>query len=97
MIVLLAGLESNSASDADRYTFTKKAVFPPMEFAVVSYSRQDFAKFKQHASQHPSVKDWEGEDNFTVRQVGFTLEECLAHQRGISGSFAMTVGPLGDR
>lgn len=65
MIVLLAGL-GNSETDADSYRFTRRTTFPPMEYAVLSCSRQDFYKFKLHAYRYASVKDWEGEYNFTV-------------------------------
>jgi len=64
IIVLLAGL-GNSETDENSYRFTTKAIFPPMEYAVLSCSRQDFYKFKLHASRYLTVKDWEGEYNFT--------------------------------
>lgn len=72
MIVLMAVLESNSESDADRYHFETKLTLSPMEFGVLSFSQQHFSKFKQCASQYSNVKDWERECNFMVCPLLFS-------------------------
>lgn len=63
LIALLSGVDPGSE---DRYHLKSRTYFPPVELAVLSVARQDFAKFKGRAWLYTTVEDWEEEVNFMV-------------------------------
>jgi len=61
LIALLSGVDPGSE---DCYHLRSRTYLPPVELAVLSVPRHDFAKFKGRAWLHTSIEDWEEEINF---------------------------------